>query len=1038
MNVLVLLPVLLVGLFVALPIIAAVLAGQASKRAEAADHHSLDLARRVASLEEDLRALKERPAAAPPAPPADTAAALLSAQTASRRKTSPPREPARAPSATLAEAAPHPPAIPAPPPILEAPASVPAPFTAATEAERAADAGPGDPTPPLRVINWEQFMGVKLFAWLGGLALFLGVGFFVKYSFDQGLISPPVRVGIGLVTGLGLLLGGLRLSREKYAVTVQALCATGLLILYADAFASCSFYHFLAAGATFPLMVAVTVAAFLLAVRLDAPAVAVLGLLGGFLTPPLLSTGEDHPAALFGYLAILDVGLIAVALRKRWTYLVLLSAVATIVMQYGWVGRFFATPKFGVAFAIFVGFSCLFVGALGLAHRRGKVEKFISAAALAMPGAAFLFALSVLAHPYPAIADRPGMLFSFVIAVDLSWLAVAWLRTELRPVALAAGIAVFLLLAIWTVGYLETGLLGWALGFYLVFAILHAGFPVVLERLRPAGTPIWWAHLFAPLALVLVLVPIFKLEPVSLALWPVILLVDLLAVALATVTLSLLAIVAVLLLTVVATACWILSIPAAVTGAPEILLIIGGFAIFFFFAGQFAARRIMTPPTATAANRTAPWSVPPADAQAMIPALSAILPFLLLTLVVLRLPLVDPSPVFGLAALMVVLSLAVVRFYETDWLTAIVLISLLMLECAWHFNRFESAHALVPLAWYVGFYAVFAAFPFLFQKRMTGRVIPWAVAALAGPAQFYLVYKLAAAAFPNRYMGLLPAAFAVPCLVSLAWLAQSLSPEDKRRTTLLAFFGGVALFFITLIFPIQFERQWITIGWGLEGAALLWLLHRVPHDGLKATGVGLLVAAFVRLALNPAVLRYHPHTGTPILNWYLYAYGLVTLSLFIGARLLAPPRHRLGDANVPPLLQGLGTVLAFLLVNLEIADYFTVGPVVTFEFSGSFARDMTYSLGWATFAFVVMIVGIARAARAARYGGIALLTVTLAKLFLHDLWSLGGLYRIGALIGLALVLIPVSFLYQRFLLSSSGAKPPTVREGPAADKPRVA
>ena len=48
-------------------------------------------------------------------------------------------------------------------------------------------------------------MGVKMFAWIGGLALFLGVAFFVKYSFDNNLIPPQLRVAIGFLTGLGLL-----------------------------------------------------------------------------------------------------------------------------------------------------------------------------------------------------------------------------------------------------------------------------------------------------------------------------------------------------------------------------------------------------------------------------------------------------------------------------------------------------------------------------------------------------------------------------------------------------------------------------------------------------------------------------------------------------------------------------------------------------------------------------------------------------------------------------------------------------------------
>ena len=195
------------------------------------------------------------------------------------------------------------------------------------------------------------------------------------------------------------------------------------------------------------------------------------------------------------------------------------------------------------------------------------------------------------------------------------------------------------------------------------------------------------------------------------------------------------------------------------------------------------------------------------------------------------------------------------------------------------------------LGWYLVFFAVFAVFPFVFLKQFADKTFPWAAAALAGPAQFLLIYRLVKVACPNPMMGLLPAAFAIPALLSLVVVLKTVPAENKSRMTQLAWFGGVALFFITLIFPIQFDHQWITIGWALEGAALLWLFHRVPHPGLRLAGVGLLVAAFVRLAFNPAVLEYHPRSATPIFNWYLYAYGIVTVCLFAGARLLAPPRN---------------------------------------------------------------------------------------------------------------------------------------------------
>jgi uncharacterized membrane protein len=183
-------------------------------------------------------------------------------------------------------------------------------------------------------------------------------------------------------------------------------------------------------------------------------------------------------------------------------------------------------------------------------------------------------------------------------------------------------------------------------------------------------------------------------------------------------------------------------------------------------------------------------------------------------------------------------------------------------------------------------------------------------------------------------------------------------------------------------------------------------------------GVGLLVAAFVRLA-NPAVLEYQPRGATPIFNWFLYSYGIVTVCLFVGSKLLAPPRNLVLKSNVPPILAGLGTVLAFLLMNLEIADYFTpAGSLVRFEFGGNFAREMTYTISWALFALVLIVIGIIRKLPAARYAALGLLSVTLVKLFFHDLANLDQLYRIGAFIGVAIIAMLASFAYQRFFTAT--------------------
>jgi uncharacterized membrane protein len=203
----------------------------------------------------------------------------------------------------------------------------------------------------------------------------------------------------------------------------------------------------------------------------------------------------------------------------------------------------------------------------------------------------------------------------------------------------------------------------------------------------------------------------------------------------------------------------------------------------------------------------------------------------------------------------------------------------------------------------------------------------------------------------------------------------------------------------------------------------------VPHPGLRLTGFGLLIAAFVRLALNPAVLEYHVRSATPIWNWYLYSYGLVTLALFAGARLLAPPRNVIVGSNVQPILATLGTVLAFLLLNIEIADAFTpAGATVRFQFAGDLAPDMllkrhmTYSIAWGLFALTLLVVGIVKKLPAPRYAAIALLGVTTLKLFIYDLATLNSLYRIGALIGVAVIATLASLAYQRFFAASVRGK----------------
>ena len=882
------------------------------------------------------------------------------------------------------------------------------------------EAVPQIATPPKPPINWEQFMGAKLFAWIGGLALFLGGAFFVKYSFERNLISPELRVAIGFVVGASLVIGGLLLKRKENAVTAQTLCATGILVLYAVTVSCRAYYHFAFFGLipTFLLMTLITAMAFLFAVRLNAMVVAVLGIAGGFLTPVLLSTGEDYPLGLFVYIALLDVGLLAVAQRQRWNALAILGALGTALMQFAWITTFFVPEKyFGgnkvlVVIAVFAGFQGLFLAAVAWAKRTRKMNHELLACALGLAGAAILAAFYLLS--FPTIAHRPTLLFSYVFIVDLGLLALTLLESRLTIVNALAGLAAFILLAAWTNSYLTTAYLYTALTFYFIFALFHSAIPLVLQRVRKIHVP-WWSQAFPALSLLLMLMPIFQITELSIVVWPFVLVVDLLAFGLVLATGRLLPIFAMLLLTLIAVGGWLLRIPSELTGLPTALCILGSFAIFFLLAASWACRHFVK--AGTRAPKLFGYITDPVNLSVQLPALSAVMPFLLLIMVTLRLPLVNPSAVFGLALLLVILLLGMSGILLLDVLPAIGLVCVLALEHAWHFQHFDPTRATLPLTWYLGFYALFTIFPFIFHRKFAGKTAPWAAAALAGPLQFYLVYEVVRSAYPSHIPGLVPLAFTLPSLIGLLVVLKRTSLTSPARDAQLALFGGAALFFITLIFPIQFDRQWITVGWALEGAALCWLFHRVPHPGLRLTGVVLLVVVFARLAVNPAVLSYHPRAAFPILNWYLYTYGIATVCLFAAGRFLAPPRHLVLGLNVLPLLYTLGTVLAFLIANIEIADYFSApgAAALTFQFSGNFARDMSYSIAWALFALLMLIVGIRKQIAPVRYASLGLLGLTVVKLFFHDLSQLDQLYRISAFVVVAIIAMVASFLYQRFL-----------------------
>jgi uncharacterized membrane protein len=236
-----------------------------------------------------------------------------------------------------------------------APASLPRPPAPDTPLSRPAHSRSGERSMPAASAVWsarstrsgdlESRIGGNWFNRIGVLAIFLGVAFFMKYAVDNEWIGPTTRVMVGVAVGVLFLIGGERL-RKRYASYAYGLTGGGIAVLYASIwFASSKRYGLISTTEAFAFMAVVTATASLLAARYSALPIAVLGLIGGFLTPILLSTGVDNETGLFGYIAVLDAGVLLLAYSKQWRSLNYLSFIATILMFAAWMETWYDPSK---------------------------------------------------------------------------------------------------------------------------------------------------------------------------------------------------------------------------------------------------------------------------------------------------------------------------------------------------------------------------------------------------------------------------------------------------------------------------------------------------------------------------------------------------------------------------------------------------------------------------------------------------------------------------------------------------------------------
>ena len=203
-------------------------------------------------------------------------------------------------------------------------------------AESLADAGDG---------GFEQQVALVWFARLGALVLLCGVGYLYSYAVDRNWISPLARCLLGAGIGVALVGAAELLRRSTHALYVQVLLGLGVSFLYLSDYAAYSFYGLLTAPIALRVAAVISFAGGLLAMRHRSQAVFVFSLLGGFLAPLLLSTGEDQPAALFAYLLAVSASSLIVSLRERFLYAAWIAIAGAQLLFFAWYVHFFDASR---------------------------------------------------------------------------------------------------------------------------------------------------------------------------------------------------------------------------------------------------------------------------------------------------------------------------------------------------------------------------------------------------------------------------------------------------------------------------------------------------------------------------------------------------------------------------------------------------------------------------------------------------------------------------------------------------------------------
>lgn len=982
----------LIALIVLAPFAGAVLALVAFLRTREVRQLSV----RVAALEQELLRLRREqgPAAPAPAPVAPERPAPVE----------PERPPTRLPPVA---SDPRTGSVPPPSP----------PRPAVPVREPAVDAGRGAPHRAAARASWERWIGVRGAAVAGGVVAALACVLFLQHAVAAGWLrlSPGGRVAMGYAVGVGALVLGEVVRRRGLRYVPEAITGAGIVALYAATWAAHSLYDFVPLAPAGALLGATTLLCGWLAARRESALVAGLGLLGGFATPLLLESDSVSAPSLFGYLLVLDAGLLVLARRRGWAWLAALALAGTVAYEATWLGAWRGVDEPWLAVAVLGGGGLVF--ALGTGGGSGGAGSRLAAATRAFGLVAPLALGLQLARDVRVEAPLPPLLVLLaLLAVAADWLAA---RRGERDVAALVAAGAAALLGAWAFDRALDDAQAWTLcGGLVGLTSIHV---VALELERRRGELAPRAELPALVGAFVGLCVAARLAAAAppTGSWPWIVALAVPAGALVRLGLgagrgpALVAAGAV-------SACGLGllaagGLPGPVPRVPPIRPLGPELALALSAAGAAAF-------LAVAWRVRGPRNVPAAHAAAAFAAV-------LLALEGLGAgqvggPIGGEAPALRAAWVLVLasaLALSDVRAASGAWLAAAVLLAGLVAA------RPPHAEGAGRAAWELATAGVLALAPLALRSELARRPWAWWAAGLAS----FAVLPFATPRPDDAWRALPPASLALVTAAG-AWVAgprlRSWGLGEAVRGARV-WLGGAAVALAALAVAVQARPSWGLVAAGLAGGGWAVLGTRLRHPGPWVASLGALGLSLAGLLAVAFLPTYRQDPSSWLWNELLWEHGGPLLGALVAARAL-----RAGGARRSAALAGLVAVgVAFLWLNLTVVAAFADGGHLHLRLEQLPARDLALSVAWAAMALVLLVAGTVRRDGALRWASLGLLLATLGKVFLMDLGELEGLYRIGSLLGLAASLLIVSALYQRFVFVGSATD--ALPDRPAPEDP---